>query len=46
MRDRVMRDNDISQQVKTRTITVLYGFLTQRQEIPEYILKEYGLTED
>ena len=41
-----MRDNDISQQVKTRTITVLYGFLTQRQEIPEYILKEYGLTED
>ena len=45
-RGRVMRDNDISQQVKTRTITVLYGFLTQRQEIPEYILKEYGLTED
>lgn len=41
-----MTCNDLSRQMKEQTIQHLYLFLTQRQEIPECILKKYGLTED
>ena len=38
--------NDLSQWIKEQTVPYLYRFLTQGQDIPECILKEYGLTED
>lgn len=39
-------DNDLSQWIKEQTVPYLYRFLTQGQDIPECILKEYGMTED
>lgn len=38
--------NDLSQWIKEQTVPYLYRFITQGQDIPECILKEYGLTED